>query len=193
MKKEKIVCKVKDFDSVANIYSLEFPNGKIKEYHYNKGKQVLVGKNSCGKNIDIYNFSRKGDTKLEIEEVDFSIVRGYAEVDLNNPHKDYAHRIVCYSWNGAFNWNYHVDHKNNNKLDNRPKNLEAVPPIINTFRAYCDFPDDRHQKYFMDQLEKDISGKSGKEILDIFDSLKKDYRSYSKRKNNKTSSKCTDK
>ena len=47
----------------------------------------------------------------------------------------YVHRLVCAAWFGWPEARLYVNHKNGNKADNRPQNLEWVTPLENSNHA----------------------------------------------------------
>ena len=76
--------------------------------------------------------------------------------------------MVCWSWNGEFPTSYHVDHIDGQKLDNRPEKLEAVPAIVNTFRAYVNYyTGDRartYKNYVINEFDK---AKTPEQLLEL--------------------------
>jgi hypothetical protein len=121
-------------------YEIHFPEGK-RLYKKNVGRNCMVGEKSYGhgNSVDIYYFSEISQTMIDLELAKSTPGLGdYIIVTLKGvkgKDSEYAHRIVCWSWNGPFPNNYEVDHINGNKHDNVPSNLEAVPNVVNAFRA----------------------------------------------------------
>ena len=139
-----MICKIKDKDVITQTYTLEFPNGRVAEYRHNVNRNIFVGRNSTGPGdeLDIYYFKFISDLKIDLEIAESSVtIKGYVLVKLRGVDKvtDSAHRMVCWSWNGSFLTKLHVDHINGDKKDNRPENLQAVPAIVNTFRAFINY------------------------------------------------------
>jgi hypothetical protein len=135
-------------------YEIQFPEGK-RLYKKNVGRNCMVGEKSYGdaESLDIYYFNEVSQTMIDLELATSSInYEKYVVVNVKGAKDrftEYAHRIVCWSWNGPFPNDYEVDHINGNKSDNSPSNLEAVPPIVNAFRALKNYGygDEAWKKY----------------------------------------------
>jgi hypothetical protein len=57
----------------------------------------------------------------------------YVRKRLPDGRLGYEHRVVYEEHNGKIPKGYCIDHKNGNKSDNRPENLQAVPSNVNTW------------------------------------------------------------
>ena len=175
-----MICKILDNDVLTKTYKLKFPDGRIDYYRHNSNRNIFVGKNSKGPGelLDMYYFKFISDLEIELELAESSItIKGYVLVKLRGVDKvsDSAHRMVCWSWNGDFLTSYHVDHLDGNKLNNTPSNLQAVPAIVNTFRAYKNYNDtDQSVKYKNFVINEFIKAKSPEEMLELMEHILKD-------------------
>ncbi len=145
-------CKYTKLDEMT--YKIQFPDGE-RLYKKNVGRNCMVGEKSYGEGqtVDIYYFDELSQTTIDLELANSTkTIDGYILVTLKNFKErsaELAHRMVCWSWNGAFPNDYEVDHINGNKSDNSPTNLQAVPPAVNAFRALKNYGygDEAWKKY----------------------------------------------
>lgn len=173
--KEKIdmMCKILNNDVLTKTYTIEFPDGSIRDYRHNVNRNLFVGKESTGvdESLDIYYFKLISDRKIELELAKSSItIKGYVMVQLRDVAKvsDSAHRLVCWSWNGDFLTAYHVDHIDGNKQNNLPENLQAVPAVVNTFRAYSKYQGSGQEvKYKNFVINEFIKSRTPEEMLEL--------------------------
>jgi hypothetical protein len=104
-------------------------------------------------------------------------IKGYILVQLRGVDKvsDSAHRLVCWAWNGEFPTSYHVDHIDGRKYNNRPDNLQAVPAIVNTFRAYSNYQEsDQALKYKNFVINELVKCKDPEEMLKLMKAVIED-------------------
>jgi hypothetical protein len=172
-----MICKILDNDILSKIYTLKFPNGEIRRYNHNVNRNLFVGELSTGpgENLDIYYFKFISDLEVEMELAKSSItIKGYILVQLKGVSKvsDSAHRLVCWSWNGEFPNTHHVDHIDGKKYNNIPSNLQAVPAVVNTFRAYSKYEkSDQALKYKNFVINEFIKCKNSTEMLELMNAV----------------------
>jgi len=168
-----MICKILNNDVLTQTYKLEFPDGRIAEYKHNTNRNIFVGNNCTGpgKDLDMYYFKFISDLKVELELAESSVtIKGYVLVKLKGVSKvtDSAHRMVCWSWNGKFLTKFHVDHINGDKLNNTPDNLQAVPAIVNTFRAFFNYQHTgqsiKYKNYVINEL---VKANTAEEMLEL--------------------------
>lgn len=135
-----IKCEILNHDVLENYYTLKFPDGRTEVYHKNIGRNLMVGKNSRGRDsVDAYYFSNETGTSIQLEQATHFMDKGYIKVNLVNckENQEFLHRMVAYSWLDYYDTGKNeIDHVNGDKLDNRPENLQPVPPFYNSFKEF---------------------------------------------------------
>jgi hypothetical protein len=129
------------FSTKGTIFTLKFPDGKTGEYNKNVGRNLLVGKNSMGKdNLDVYYFSNETLTSIDLEVPTSDLNEGgYIKVYLkdSDEKEEILHRMIAYSWIPEFKPGINdIDHIDGNKLNNTVTNLKAVPPLYNAYKEF---------------------------------------------------------
>ncbi len=132
---------VKNFEGLYEVSDL----GRIKSL-----KRVVERKGEQG-NLSVNEIIRYG----------YITPKGYSRIQLSKDGKPYnlmLHIIVALSWIGEKPFeNSQINHKNGNKVDNRPENLEWVTPSENLIHAYDNGLRESNAKYSFVCEEYDLS------------------------------------
>ena len=175
-----MICKILDNDVLTKTYTIQFPDEEIRRYKHNVNRNLFVGELSTGpgEELDIYYFKFISDLEVEMELAQSSVtIKGYVLVQLRGAGKvsDSAHRLVCWAWNGEFPNTHHVDHLDGRKYNNMPGNLQAVPAVVNTFRAYANYQEsDQALKYKNFVINEFVKCKDPQEMLELMKAVIED-------------------
>jgi len=134
------ILKCEIINSINQIYTIKFPDGRIDSYHKNIGRNLFVGKKSFGCGIaDLFYYSKETGTSIDLEPAIVNVREDqYTDVLIRGCKEktELLHKIVAFSWCNKPNIEFYleVDHIDRNKLNNKPENLQYLPPLVNSFK-----------------------------------------------------------